>query len=184
MVEKIQELDVIDKDLVAVSKYITSWMGHDWYVYSLYHLVFRSFGMDGWWNAAAHSLHLVFNISIPPPGKFQSLVHQEPSSHIPPDCGMSYWTSNWARVGGFDKKVLVRGSGALYVYAIYYNYCLRHIGQVGGFIGDNVTVNDVAIHHVCWMFDSQGIHLQAEEVHGRCMLRTNILSAHINILHL
>ena len=66
VVEKIQELDVIDKDLVVVSQYITSRMRHDWYIYSIFHLVFQSFGMDGQQNAVTHSLHSVFNIFIPP----------------------------------------------------------------------------------------------------------------------
>ena len=149
VVEKIQELDVIDKDLVAVSQYIISWMRHDWYIYSF------------------------------PPRQFQPLVHQEPSSCIQPDHGTSCWTSGWARAGGFNKKVWVWGSGAWYT-AFYDSYCLRGIEQIGWFIGDNVTVNDVAIHHVCQMLKSQGIDLWAEEVHGQCvsymMIRDNSIN--------
>ena len=168
MVEKIQELDVIDKDLVAVSQYITSQMRHDWYIYSIFHLVFQSFGMDGQQNTITHSLHSVFNIFIPP-RQFQPLVYQEPSSCIQPDHGMSYWTSGWARACGFNKKVWVWGLGAWYT-AFYDSYCLRRIEQIGWFIGNNVTVNDVMIRNVCQMLKSQSIDLRVEEVRGRCVI--------------
>ena len=135
----------------------------------------------GWMvnKTPSHILFIQYSIYSFPPRQFQPLVHQEPSSCIQPDCGMSYWTSGWARAGGFDKKVWVWGSGAWYT-AFYDSYYLRHIEQNGWFIGDNVTVNDVTIHHVCQMLKSQGIDLWVEEVRGRCVSYMTIWDNSIN----
>ena len=116
-----------------------------------------------------HILFIQYSIYSFPPRQFQPLVHQEPSSCIQPDCGTSYWTSGWARAGGFDKKVWVWGSGAWYT-AFYDSYFLRNLKAL--ICGQRKFVDGVC--HI-WRY---GIILLTPNIY-RCIEHTiYIMAAH------
>ena len=92
------------------------------------------------------------------------MVPQEPLACVYPYCRTTYQNHDWWGACDHYLEVQVWTKGTWFY--LTKNVCLPLLSQLGWLIGDNIPVNDVAVHHVCKMFDPDEERLTPEEIRG------------------